>query len=58
MKPRVLIVVLVSFVIELVNFRYLTPPLDVDTPAGTPWYLQMIAFQWVLLHLAGLRSLD
>jgi hypothetical protein len=47
---RVGIVLLVALAMEAVNFSYLTPPLDVDYEPGTPWYIQLIGLQWVLLH--------
>jgi hypothetical protein len=49
---------LAALAVETINFWVLAPPIDVGYPPGTPWYINLIGFQWVILHLPGLRSLD
>ena len=58
MKPKIVIVLLAALPIELANLFLLTPPLDVGYPPNTPWYIQLLAFQWAVLHYLGMLSLD
>lgn len=55
---RVGIVLVVALAIEVVNFFFLGFPIDVGYPPNTPWYIQLIGLQWVLIHLPALRSMD
>lgn len=55
---KAVIVVLAAFVIESINFFFLFFPLDVGLPPNSPWYIQVIGFQWVVLHFPGLYFLD
>lgn len=50
MKSPVKIALLAASVIEAVNFFLLAPPIDVGYPPGTPWYINLIGLQWVILH--------
>jgi hypothetical protein len=47
-----------SLPIEAITFWLLAPPIDVGYPPATPWYINLIGLQWVILHLPGLRSLN
>ncbi|MGA7523807.1 MAG: hypothetical protein WBW84_15255 [Acidobacteriaceae bacterium] len=58
MKRKAGIAALVSLAIELVNWFVFPFPIDIGYPPGTPWYWQVIGFQWVALHYIGLRSSD
>ena len=58
MKWKIGIALLAALAIETVNFRFLAPPIDVGYEPGTPWYIQIIGLQWVLIHLAALRLMD
>jgi hypothetical protein len=58
MKWRFGYAFLLALPIELVNFYKFQFPLDVDYPPNMPWYIQAIDFQWLILHLPGLRSTD
>jgi hypothetical protein len=55
---RILIGLLAALPTEAVNFWLLPPPIDVGFPPGTPWYINLIGFQWVVLHFPGLLLLD
>jgi hypothetical protein len=58
MRSRLAIALLAALAIEAANLRFLAPPIDVGYPPGTPWYVSLIGFQWVILHYPGLISLD
>jgi hypothetical protein len=51
---KVRIVLIVSLAIEALNFFLLAPPIDVDVPPGTPWFIKLMAIQWVIIHAPGL----
>jgi hypothetical protein len=57
-KLKIVIVLLAALAIETVNFVFLAPPIDVGYPPNTPWYIQSIGLEWVVLHAMGLFSLD
>jgi hypothetical protein len=52
------IVLFAAFAIEAANFFLLTPPIDVGYESGTPLYIQLIGFQWAILHIVGLRTMS
>lgn len=58
MKSPIKTALLTAFAVEGVNFCCLTPPIDVGYPPGTHWYVNLIALEWIILHLPGLRLLD
>jgi hypothetical protein len=58
MKLKMGIALIVSLAIELVNWFVFPFPIDVGYPPDTPWYWQLIGFQWVGLHYIGLYSSD
>ena len=58
MKQKAGIALIVSLVIELVNWFVFPFPIDVGYPPDTPWYWQVVGFQWLALHSVGLRSSD
>jgi hypothetical protein len=58
MKWPIRTALLAALAIEAVNFWLLAPPIDVGYPPDTPWYINVLGLQWVILHLPGLRSLD
>ena len=53
MKSPIKIALLAALAVEAVNLRAF--PIDVGYPPDTPWYINLIGDQWVILHLAGLR---
>jgi hypothetical protein len=59
MKLKIGVVLLAAFVIEAANFTaggaY---ALDPGNSPATPWYIQLIAKQWGLVHAGGLFALD
>ena len=58
MKWKLGTVLSAALLIELMNFSLLAFPIDAGYPPSTPWYIQLIGFQWVFLHLPGLFSLS
>ena len=58
MKWPIKTALLAALAIEAINFWLLAPPIDVGYPPGSPWYINLIGFQWVIVHLPGLRLLD
>ena len=58
MKPTVAIALLGALAVEAVNFAFLAPPIDVGYSPGTPWFVELIGSQWVILHLPGLLLRD
>ena len=57
-KSPIKIGLLAALAIEAINFRFLTPPIDIGYPPGTPWYIRLIGSQWLILHSPGLLMLD
>jgi len=58
MKWQIGMIAMAALLVELVNFFFLTPPIDVGYEPNTPWYIQLIGFQWVALHFLGLYCLS
>jgi hypothetical protein len=58
MKFRRGIVLIVALAIEAVNFRFGGLALDPGPSANLPWYLQLVAFQWIVLHALGVFATD
>ena len=54
LKRLLLIALALALPVEAINLTFLAPPLDVGYADGTPWYVQWIGLQWVLLHLPAL----
>jgi hypothetical protein len=54
-KSAVLWALLTAIPVELVNFWLAMPPLDVGLAPDAPWYANVLAGEWVILHLPGLR---
>jgi hypothetical protein len=40
--------------IELANFLFAMPPLDVDMSPDASWFAQALDFEWAALHLPGI----
>lgn len=53
MKWKIGIVLLAALAIEAVNFRFGGLALDPGNFSDMPWYLQLVATEWGLLHAAG-----
>jgi len=45
---------LAALAIELVNFFFLMPPLDVDWPPNMPFWTPVIGVQFLVLHMPGM----
>lgn len=50
MKRAILKALGIAFPIEIVNFFVFMPAIDVGLPEGAPWYIQLIGWQWAVLH--------
>ncbi len=57
-KWQAAFILLAALAVEAANFRCGALALDPGSSTEMPWYLQILAFQWTVLHAAGLLALD
>lgn len=56
MKWKIGVVLLAALAIEAVNFRFGGLALDPGNFSDMPWYLQLVAIEWGLLHAVGFNN--
>jgi hypothetical protein len=57
-KSAVRSALLAGLAVEIVNFYHPSMPIDVDLPSGIPWYIKLLALQWVFLHALGIFATE
>jgi|ERR1700729_2404175 hypothetical protein len=58
MQSTLKIALIAALPVEAVNLFLLSPPIDVGIGSDAPWYVLLIAKQWLILHMPGLLLMD